>query len=274
MYADLYEAMSDLTDPKGICQDINAYAVSLNVAPPHPSSTNTLAAPSNGQLPLAFQGIDRWDQKKVVSPYASGFAVEALFERGHGALAVELVERVWGVMAHESSPGMHEFQSALRVRGNFISQCGRAMLIILDADYSGGHWEAMKPDGAPITDDTSLMHGWSTWPVFLLPRYLGGLQPLQPGWTRWKVQPVLADMDWVNLELSTPAGKIGLKLRMFVSTGELIVKVPIGSTAEVFPPKGWILVTTEEISKVRPVACQIITGQGVEVVVKICKVNG
>lgn len=97
--------MSDSTEPNGICQDINAYAVSLGVAP-QLSSLTSLAAPSNGQLPLAFCGIDRWDQKKVVSPYASGFAAEALFERAQGALAVELVERVWGVMADESCSGM------------------------------------------------------------------------------------------------------------------------------------------------------------------------
>jgi alpha-L-rhamnosidase len=128
----------------------------------------------------------------------------------------------------------------------------------------------MKPDGTPITDDTSLMHGWSTWPVYLLPRYLGGVEPLQPGWIRWKAKPVLADLNWVNLELSTPVGKIGLTLRMSVNTGEVILRVPVGSTAEVFPPEGWIIVMSKEIS----VASQTITGQEAEVVVRICKGYG
>ncbi|CZR69446.1 related to alpha-L-rhamnosidase A [Phialocephala subalpina] len=239
--------MSDVTSPAGICQDINAYAITTGVAPAHPSSAITLTAPSDGKLPLAFQGIERWEQKKVVSPYASGFAAEALFERGIGASAIELMERIWGVMADERSP-----------------------------DYSGGHWEAMKPDGTPITDDTSLMHGWSTWPVYLLPRYLGGVEPLEPGWTRWKVKPVLVGLEMVKVELATPAGdvKVALQVRDSVGTGDMVLNVPIRSTAEVFAPEGWIIMTSEKLSDAKPLASQEIVGQKGEVVVRIRRASG
>ncbi|KAH6694838.1 Six-hairpin glycosidase-like protein [Leptodontidium sp. MPI-SDFR-AT-0119] len=216
--------MSDTASMVGICQDINAYAITVGVSPTHGTPEPILAAPKGNELPLAFQNLDRWDEKKVVSPYASGFAAEALFERGHGCSAVELIERVWGVMADETNP-----------------------------NYSGGHWEAMKQDGTPITDDTSLMHGWSTWPVFLLPRYLAGVLPQEPGWTRWKVQPVLVGLENVDVSLSTPAGQIGVSLQMQESlgTGSIVLDVPIGSVAEVFPPS------------------QSITGQKGKVTIKI-----
>lgn len=46
-------------------------------------------------------------------------------------------------------------------------------------NYSGGHWGALKLDGTRITDDPSLMRGWSIWPVDLLPRYLDGAEPVK-----------------------------------------------------------------------------------------------
>lgn len=206
--------MSNITPPKGVCQDINAYGISIGVSPFHSKAESVLNAPKDAKLPLAFQGIERWEGKKVVSPYASGFAAEALFERNHGVSAIDLIERVWGIMADPTN-----------------------------INYSGGHWEAMKPDGTPIHNDTSLMHGWSTWPVYLLPRYLAGLEPIEPGWTHWQCKPTLAGLETVHVELSTPAGEIKVSLRMEESQGkgQILMTIPSGSVAEVFAPEGWII---------------------------------
>lgn len=233
--------MSDISSETGICQDINAYAITTGVAPPHSKSTATLAAPKGSTLPRAFLGIDRWDQKRIVSPYASGFAAEALFERSCGGEAIELLERIWGIMADGTNP-----------------------------NYSGGHWEALKPDGTPITDDTSLMHGWSTWPVYLLPRYLGGVQPLEAGWSSFMVKPVLASLDTVDVQLSTPAGKIGvhLDIQESLGAGDIKVTVPLGSHAKVFAPEGWIIVHSEENAGLDSLS-QDIVGKEAEVSIRI-----
>jgi alpha-L-rhamnosidase len=234
--------MSDIVSPTGICQDINAYAITIGVSPFHSKSASILAAPKDSQLPLAFQGIERWDQNKVVSPYASGFSAEALFERNQGLSAIELLERVWGVMADETNP-----------------------------NYSGGHWEAMKPDGTPMTDDTSLMHGWSTWPVYLLPRYLGGIEPLEPGWSRWKVKPVLVGLESVDVQLSTPPGRISVALRIDEAsgTGKISLRVSSGTVAEVFAPEGWTIVTPEKTSKPPLHFSQTVLGQDKDVITNI-----
>lgn len=206
--------MSDLIPLDGICQDIHAYGLTTGIVPPNSEALSILKAPGTGNLPLAFQNIERWDARKIVSPYASGFAAEALFVHNQGPAAVELIERVWGAMVDPANP-----------------------------DYSGGLWEAMTEDGKPVTDDTSLMHGWSTWPVFLLPQYLAGLKVLEPGWKRFKIQPVLADIESVDVNLSTPAGEIGVSLctREAEGTGELNVIIPRGTVAEVHAPDGWKL---------------------------------
>jgi hypothetical protein len=236
--------MSDFASPAGICQDINAYGVTTGVSPFHPKAESILAAPKDAELPLAFQGIERWDERKVVSPYASGFAAEALFERNNGVAAIDLIERVWGSMADPTN-----------------------------VNYSGGHWEAMKQDGTPIHDDTSLMHGWSTWPVYLLPRYLAGLEPIEPGWSRWKCRPILAGLQSVRVELSTPAGEIKVSLRVdeIPGTGELILTLPSGSVAEVFAPQGWLIVLYEENSDPRVSEMQSFAGQSGEVIVRIIR---
>ncbi|KAL3427196.1 alpha-L-rhamnosidase (RhaA is able to hydrolyze alpha-1) [Phlyctema vagabunda] len=207
--------LSDITSSGGLCQDINAYGVITGVSPIHPQTISLLTAPPGSALPLAFSEIEKWDQKKVVSPYASGYAAEALFTRDEGRSAVELIERVWGTMADPTNP-----------------------------NYSGGHWEAMKPDGTPITNDTSLMHGWSTWPVHLLPRYLGGLAPLQAGWSRFQVKPVLAGLSSVDVQLTTPAGSISVSISAceMKGTGGIKISVPSGTVAEVFAPKAWMIV--------------------------------
>jgi len=202
--------MTDTVSPNGICQDINAYSTTLGVSPVHQNTVEILA--STYQPPLAFQNLERWDKNKIISPYACGFAAEALFTQGEGLKAVKLIEKVWGDMSDPSNP-----------------------------NYSGGHWEAIAEDGTPVHDDTSLVHGWSTWPVFLLPKYLAGLEPVEPGWVKWKVQPVLAGLESVDVQLSTPSGEIAVSVQMKEEegTGEIIVASPQDTAGEVHPPLGW-----------------------------------
>ncbi|OBT63617.1 hypothetical protein VE03_07340 [Pseudogymnoascus sp. 23342-1-I1] len=159
--------MSCTSNPLGICQDVNAYAVSTGIVPPKSDRLR----PDYTENPTAYQGIEGWDRIKIVSPYATGFAAEADFIDNDPEAAVRLIKHVWGMMADPSN-----------------------------VNYSGAHWEAMKSDGTPFGHDTSLAHGWSTWPTFLLPQYLGGLMPLEPGWKRWCVKPLLAGLSEVDME--------------------------------------------------------------------------
>ncbi|KAF9693241.1 hypothetical protein EKO04_008613 [Ascochyta lentis] len=203
----------------GICQDVKAHAIMLDLLPHHSDDLEHLID-SDSNLPRAFRGLGHWDVAHVASPYATGFAVEALLSRDRGAEAVKLIERVWGPMADSASP-----------------------------NYSGGHWEAMKPDGTPHGHDTSLMHGWSTWPVSLMPRYLAGLQPTSPGWKTFSVAPVLAGLSSIKCILETVAGTIGVDLELDEADGygALTVLAPYGIRARLQPPQGWIMQGPESI---------------------------
>ncbi|RGP66702.1 hypothetical protein FSPOR_6442 [Fusarium sporotrichioides] len=166
----------------GVFQDTNAYAATLGVSLDHSEAIEGIF-PSHTTLPVSFRGIDGWDNFELTSPYASGFALEGLFAKGKGTKAIDLLFRVWGTMANQDSP-----------------------------NYSGAHWEAMRSNGTPYNHDVSLVHGWSTWPVFLLPRYLAGVYPLEAGWKRIGIEPVFTDIEEVNYTLEAPQGCISIKL--------------------------------------------------------------
>ncbi|KAJ0150654.1 Methyltransferase [Fusarium oxysporum f. sp. albedinis] len=219
-------------DPDGVFQDVNAYAATLGVSTDHPKVVEGVF-PASESLPFAFRGLDKWDKFALTSPYASGFALEALLAKNEGIKARELLSQVWGVMADQDSP-----------------------------NYSGAHWEAMKTDGSPFNHDVSLAHGWSSWPVFLLPRYLAGVYPLEAGWKRIGVEPVLAGLEAVKYSLETPQGHLSVVVHINEEGGKGSVKivVPQGSTAVVRPPKSWVLENDA-----------VIQGSGTEVSVKLSK---
>ena len=229
--------MSDVS-PHGVCQDVNAYAVTTGIMP---TGTITEDLASN-DLPLAFENIGHLEKVQVVSPCATGFAAEASFVSNNAHEAIKIIKRVWGIMADTSS-----------------------------VNYSGAHWEAMKPDGTPFAHDTSLAHGWSTWPTFLLPKYLGGLTPLEAGWKRWSVKPILAGLSAVDVSLETVAGlvKVSLRVQEADGRGEMTVMIPRKTTCEISAPTGWKL--KPETMECSGLARLVIEGRDEEVVVRIFK---
>jgi alpha-L-rhamnosidase len=152
------------------------------VKPPHENEKENLIQPSS-KLPLAFRGLEpRFDSAGLCSPYSAAFAVEACFTQDDGLGAVDLLHRVWGPMIDETHP-----------------------------NFSGGLWEAMTADGEPMHKNTSLMHAWSSSPVYLLPMYLAGSRPTRPGWKEWEAKPVYAGLDEVEAKVDTPAGLLQIR---------------------------------------------------------------
>lgn len=211
---------SSSSPASGICQSTNSYASSLGLVPGHRDLVENVSA-SGEALPAAFQGLGHWDKFGISSPYASGFTLEALMARNEPAKALELLHQVWGPMADKQNP-----------------------------NYSGAHWEAMDRDGNPFNHDVSLAHGWSTWPVFLLPRYLAGIYPLEPGWRKIAVEPVLADLDDIAYSVESVRGLITIAISMNKTreNGTMQLLLPVGTAGVVSLPASWSLLGVEEIS--------------------------
>lgn len=72
-------------------------------------------------------------------------------------------------------------------------------------------------------------HAWGAAPANILPRFLAGVQPLEPGWTRWKLAPSKAlDAD-LQATIPTPHGNISLRIDR--ANQRLTVTVPAGTRA-------------------------------------------
>ncbi|KAF7196218.1 hypothetical protein HII31_02285 [Pseudocercospora fuligena] len=201
--------LGDQSEVTGIAQDVNSYGISLGVSPRHDQDLANLQQTSS-ELPPAFTGLGpQFDDLSLCSPYSTGFAIEACFARGDAGAALNLIRRVWGVMADE-----------------------------INSNFSGCHWEAMNMDGKPYHNTTSLVHGWSTSPVYLLPIHLAGLRPTEAGWRRWEAWPLYAGLSHVQATVSTLRGRIEIEWTFDEGngTGNVTCTSPLESCGTVIAP--------------------------------------
>ena len=116
-------------------------------------------------------------------------------------------------------------------------------------------WELATQTEAPsygaqlLAGATTLTEAWDANPVqsqnhFMLGHLeewfwggLAGLQPLAPGWRRFRVAPeVVGDLGWVRATYRTPYGEAASRWRRDGDAFVLEVVVPVGSAAEVGVP--------------------------------------
>ncbi len=90
------------------------------------------------------------------------------------------------------------------------------------------------PDGG-VTPLNSRCHGWTAGPAYLFPAHLLGGQPAAPGFTRVRIAPDLAGLDWVEGVVPLPLGD--LKIRW--ERGERLrgsITLPRGVSGELLLP--------------------------------------
>ena len=103
------------------------------------------------------------------------------FEVGLATLALQGIRKFWGFMLdHGSSTG----------------------------------WEScdLKPDGGWHKPIISRCHGWGGTASYLLPRYVLGVQPTAPGFSRVSIRPQLGDLAWAKGVVPTPHGEIRVEM--------------------------------------------------------------
>jgi alpha-L-rhamnosidase len=193
-----------------VTQDANSLAVSWGIAASDRVSgiLNTLASElTNTYGHRAFSSNTGWTG--VVSPLASGFEVEALFDAGRATEALALIESGWSMMVGD---GEHA--------------CGTT-------------WESMTLSGAPSGPDISLAHAWSAGPTTSLSRHVLGVRPTAPGFTRWLAKPQSGTLTWAAGAVPTPHGPIALRWASNPSssrTWTVELTVPSGTVATLALP--------------------------------------
>jgi alpha-L-rhamnosidase len=94
-------------------------------------------------------------------------------------------------------------------------------------------WESWE-DTSRWRNDTTLSE-----PIRWLVERAAGIEPLEPGWARFRVQPrVAGTLPGARITLHTVRGRIDLAWRRRGGTLELNLRVPVNAVAEVVLPDG------------------------------------
>ncbi len=144
----------------------------------------------------------------VISPFISGFELDARFASGDTSGALALTRLMWSQMVNQSS-----------------------------SLYTGTLWEKLGQNGDITDSNASLAHGWGTAPVFAFSNYLLGVKPTAPGFQAWRVAPQTGDLSWVQGQVPTPHGPIAVSWSHTNGILNLEVTAPSGTTGEIWVPK-------------------------------------
>ncbi|CAI0647920.1 unnamed protein product [Colletotrichum noveboracense] len=120
---------------------------------------------------------------QTISPFATGFELQAHYMAGHPDYAVDLMEFMWAD---------YMLDNPLMTNSTFI--------------------EGFATDGTPLypvydhNPRVSHAHGWSTAPTSLLTFHAGGLTMTSAVGRTWKVAPALGGLKTVQASYETPLG--------------------------------------------------------------------
>lgn len=166
-------------------------------------------------FPLAFHLVPEEHQKKIAdwlvsrgmrcSVYAAQYLMEALFEYGQAEGALDLItadnDRSWKHMVNS---------------GTTIT------------------WEAWDQKYKPNQDWN---HAWGAVPANIFPRYILGVNAIEPGFKKARVKPHPVDITYAKGKIPTVKGPVFVQFNNFVGKPfQLSVELPEGMTAEVEVP--------------------------------------
>jgi alpha-L-rhamnosidase len=198
-------------DTTTVAQDANSLAVLYGVAPT--ADDTTLLATLKTDLwttaygPRPFSGSSYAD---VISPFVSGYELDARLAANDTADAQTLLNTVWGGMI---APGQNDTSTM---------------------------WENVSgTNGQPGNGaGTSLSHGWSTTPVSALSGEVLGVQPDTAGYATWTVEPHPGNLSWAEGNVPTPHGNLSVDWAGESGVGQFSVSLtaPSGTIGTIAVP--------------------------------------
>jgi alpha-L-rhamnosidase len=147
----------------------------------------------------------------VISPFVSGYELDARFASGDTSDALALINLLWAQMVNQNGPF-----------------------------YTGTLWEKLGQNGQDTDSNASLAHGWATAPVSALSSYLLGIQPTGPGYSTWSIAPQPGTLSWAQGQVPTPSGTPVVsrwEAGSNSSSFELTMSAPAGTTGTVAVPE-------------------------------------
>jgi len=189
-------------------EDANAEAIDFGVAPPSADSGILSYLEDNlwgtyGPQPYSANA----GYSNIISPFVTGYELDARFASGETASALELANLMWAQMVKSSGPY-----------------------------YTGTLWEKLNQNGTDVNSNASLAHGWSTAPVSAFSSYLLGVQPTSPGYRTWEIAPQTGDLKWAQGRVPTPLGPIVSRWQVGHGGFKLTMAAPPGTQGTVTVP--------------------------------------
>ena len=116
-------------------------------------------------------------QGKSCEQSFSYWLLNSMFSEGRGQWALDYIRKNWGEQMNRNDFNGAWFE-------NWIPKLGR-----------------------------SKSHAWCAGPTALLPEKILGIEPILPGWKKFKIKPNLYDLDWCKGIIPSLAGDIDVKLK-------------------------------------------------------------
>lgn len=129
------------------------------------------------------------------------------------------------------------------LEGLFESDCASNALALMTAPGDRS-WKHMLDSGTSITWEAwdqrykanqDWTHAWGSAPANLLPRFILGVQPLAPGWSRAAIHPDLGLLKSAEGKVPTPLGPVLIRCKQG-DNFKLSLILPAGMTAQVQVP--------------------------------------
>ena len=169
-----------------------------------------------------YEAIRKFFKKHYqASPYMEKYVLEALCKMGYYEDALERMEKRFGEMVAAEYTTLWE---------GWEYTGGRGM------KYKSGHG--------------TYNHSWSGGGLIILSQYIAGIEPVEPAFRRFKVQPNLATLNFVESVVPTRFGNIVMRAEKVEKNLKINLKVPYGTTAEICLPNGYAeLACLQQIGK-------------------------
>lgn len=165
-------------------QDGNSWAIIAGIASPKRAA---IISKSLAKRWIRPYGAPAPEAGPTISPFASGFELEAHYLADSPELAEELIEFMWGgFMLDDPRMTNSSFIEGYSTNGSLVY-----------APYS---------NPARI----SYAHGWATTPTSALTFYAGGLQVTGAAGKTWRVQPRISLLRMVQAGFETPLGSFSV----------------------------------------------------------------
>mgnify|MGYP001770913104 CR=1 FL=1 len=143
---------------------------------------------------------------KIGSPFMMAFLLESLLRGGYRQTAVEHIRDAWGMMLEMGAVTCWEVFPRVRPQNP------------LHAHEVG--WFTR-----------SHCHAWSAAPVYALPVALLGIEPVEPGFARFRLEPHLCGLEWAYGTFPIPCGTIQYAMEHRGDALWLRLTVPEGAVA-------------------------------------------